>query len=338
MRIEDKVKVPIIQGGMGVGISLSKLAGSVASLGGIGTISAADIGFKEKDFFKNRKTANYRAIFQEVKKAKEISKGKGLIAMNIMYASFDYDEIVKKSIEAGVDLIISGAGLPLNLAELTKGKNVLIGPIVSSLRALRIILKRWKKVDKVPDLIIVEGPLAGGHLGFKDVNKAKSLREITKEILNFLKEENLQIKVFPAGGIRNKEEVQEFLSMGAYGVQVATPFIASYQCDAHENFKKEIIRARDEDLSIINSPVGMPARAIKNKFLYDIEKENIKKRNISCIRCIKTCDSINMKYCISEYLIKSVLGFEGLVFSGARIDQINKIRNVKEIIGDYFNI
>lgn len=336
MRLEDKIKIPLIQGGMGVGISLSHLAGAVAREGAIGTLSSADIGFKKEDFYKNSKRDNYIALEEEVKKAREISENKGLLAMNIMCAMNDYENIVKESIKAGIDIIISGAGLPLNLAEITRDEDILIAPIVSSLRALKIILKRWKNVDRIPDFIVIEGPLAGGHLGFKDVENSQSLEEIVEEVAEYLKENKLDIKIFAAGGIRTKEEVKILREKGAYGIQVATPFIATEECDAHIDFKMEIINSIEDDLEIIKSPVGMPARAIKNSFLKDIYNENINPRNINCINCIKTCDGKTMKYCITEYLIKSAEGKSGLVFSGAKIDGIDKIRNVKDVIGDYF--
>ncbi len=336
MKSLNNLKFPLIQGGMGVGISLSHLAGEVAKCGCMGTISAADIGFRKKDFFKNSKKNNYEELKAEIERAKKISEGEGLVAINIMYASEDYEGLVKKSAEFGIDAIVSGAGLPLNLAELTKDYNLLIAPVVSGLRALKIILKRWAKVNRLPDFIVIEGPLAGGHLGFKDPLNSESLLEITREIKIYLDQNSLDIKIFSAGGIRTKKEFEDLKEMGAYGIQVATPFIASYECDGSDEFKNTIISASDRDLEIINSPVGMPARAVRNRFLNDIYKKKIRPRNFPCIKCIKTCDGKTMKYCITEYLIKSARGQSGLVFSGGKIDGINKIRSVKEIIGDYF--
>lgn len=333
MSLENKIDIPLIQGGMGVGISLASLAGHVAKCGGIGTISAADIGYSRADFFETPQKANEIALREEVKKAKTISGGRGLIAVNIMYATAEYEDTVECAIEAGADIIVSGAGLPLNLAELNR-KRVMIAPVVSSLRALKIIIKRWMKQKTLPDFVIVEGPLAGGHLGFKDLN-AQPLEEISKDIVDYLAEEGLNIKVFAAGGIRSKSDFERLQRLGVFGIQIATPFIATEECDAHEHFKEAIVSSTDEDLKLIHSPVGMPARAIQNDFLNRLIVNGTLKRRQRCIRCLKTCDGKSMDFCISEQLIDACLGKGGLVFSGAHIDGIDEIRTVKEVIGDF---
>lgn len=328
----DKLSRPIIQGGMGVGISLGQLAGTVASQGAMGTISMADIGYGEEDFFRNPREANDRALQREVKKAREIAKGKGLIAVNIMVASRDYDHLVQSALENEIDAIVCGAGLPLSLAELV-GDRALIAPIVSSLRALKIILKKWSAVNRLPDFVVVEGPLAGGHLGFKDLEKAQTLEEIVREVAEYLQQENLSIPVFAGGGVRSKAQMEELQHLGAYGIQLGTPFILTKECDASLGFKEKIQHAKESDLEILHSPVGLLARGIRTDFIAN--KENYPKRSIPCVRCIKGCDSVSMDYCISDYLIRAVKGEDALVFSGSCIEQLREIKTVKDVLEEF---
>ncbi|MGO1580684.1 MAG: NAD(P)H-dependent flavin oxidoreductase [Peptoniphilaceae bacterium] len=327
--------IPIIQGGMGIGVSLSKLSGTVASLGGMGVISGVDPGYLSKDFSKNPIEANIKAIKEEIVRAKQIAKGKGIIAINIMKAINNYDLMVKASVDGGIDAIVSGAGMPLNLPDLVDEKT-LIAPIVSSQRALKIILKTWlKKYNRLCDFVVVEGPLAGGHLGFKseDIDKSK-LELILKEVVDYVKEIELKFKkkiyIFAAGGIRKSSDVKKLIDIGADGVQVGTPFITTKECDVSENFKMEIINSKDEDLKIINSPVGMPARAISNKFIKELEVEN--KKIETCRNCLKSCDPKKVAYCISASLADSAKGESGLIFSGYGINNIREITSVKSVI------
>ena len=265
IKVGDKVsKYPIIQGGMGVGVSLHKLAGAVSKEGGIGVISTADIGYKEEDFSQNPLKANLRAIGTEIKKAREIAGEDKILGVNIMVALKNYVEIVKECVKNKIDLIISGAGIPKDLPEYVKGTNTKIAPIVSSLRCLKIIFKHWiKKYDYVPDMIVIEGPEAGGHLGFskeelKEENKPK-LEDITKEIVQYIdeaqKEYGKEIPVIAAGGIWSHDDIEKFLSLGASGVQMATRFVATYECDASDEFKNAYLNAKSDDIKIINSPV-----------------------------------------------------------------------------------
>ena len=238
-------KIPIIQGGMGVGVSLSNLAGNVAKHGGIGVISAAHPGYMEDDFEKNTLEANLRGLHKHIKKAKEISLN-GIIGVNIMVAINNYAEHVKAAIAAGADLIISGAGLPLKLPEITKGSSIKIAPIVSSRKAAKVILNYWKKhSNRTADAVIVEGPEAGGHLGFKVNNLEKEIKNFDENILDiieevklFEKEFNTKIPVIVAGGVFSHEDVMKYLNLGANGVQVATRFVATEECDAHLNLRK----------------------------------------------------------------------------------------------------
>lgn len=334
-------KIPLIQGGMGIGVSLSNLAAAVANEGGIGTISGVQIGFREPDFLVNPIEANLRAIGTEIRKARE--KTRGIIAMNLMAAMNNYELYVKKAVEEKIDLIISGAGLPLSLPKLVKDSTTKIAPIVSSAKAAKIIINSWLKHDRLPDAIVVEGPLAGGHLGFKHEelieNKCKSLREITVEVKELVKsyesEYGVNIPVISAGGIRTRENIEELISAGADGVQLASIFVTTVECDAHENFKQSYVNAGDDDELIIKSPVGMPARAIRTNFLTEAINNgcgNIKK----CYQCMPKCNPSNIPYCISAGLINSVEGRDGLIFTGANIGAINKITTVKEVIDSLF--
>lgn len=334
-------KIPIIQGGMGVGVSLSGLAVAVANEGGIGTISAAQIGFREPDFATNPLEANLRAIGKEIKKARENTKG--IIAMNIMVATNGYDLYVKKAVEEKIDLIVSGAGLPLTLPKLVEGSTTKIAPIVSSVKAARVIVRSYLKHNRLPDAIVVEGPLAGGHLGFKiDEMLEKTyapLKEIVRDVKEYIttieNEHNVKIPVIAAGGIRTRQDIDELLEVGADGFQIASLFVATEECDAHDNFKLAYINATKDDEMIIKSPVGMPARAIRTDFLTNsLENGCTVKR---CYKCMPNCDPKTIPYCISEGLIDSVQGRDGLIFSGSNLESITKITTVKEVINNLLN-
>lgn len=340
LKIGDLVaKIPIIQGGMGVGVSLSNLAGNVAKHGAIGVISAAHPGYLEEDFETNTLSANIRGLIKHIKKAKEISSN-GIIGVNVMVAMNNYIEHVKTAIEAGADLIISGAGLPLNLPDITKGSSIKIAPIVSSSKAARIILTYWKKhFNKTADAVIVEGPLAGGHLGFKkdkideETNSFdKNVQSVIEEVKNFENEFNKTIPVVVAGGVFTHQDMIKYLNIGASGVQVATPFVATYECDAHINFKNAFVNCKKEDIELTISPVGMPGRAIKNKLTETLKTQKVK--ITKCYNCLIPCNPTSTPYCISSALIKAVKGDveNGLVFCGANAYRINKLSSVKEIL------
>lgn len=340
LKIGDLVaKIPIIQGGMGVGVSLSNLAGNVAKHGAIGVISAAHPGYLEEDFETNTLSANIRGLTKHIKKAKEISSN-GIIGVNVMVAMNNYIEHVKTAIEAGADLIISGAGLPLNLPDITKGSSIKIAPIVSSSKAARIILTYWKKhFNKTADAVIVEGPLAGGHLGFKkdkideETNSFdKNVQSVIEEVKNFENEFNKTIPVVVAGGVFTHQDMIKYLNIGASGVQVATPFVATYECDAHINFKNAFVNCKKEDIELTISPVGMPSRAIKNKLTETLKTQKVK--ITKCYNCLIPCNPTSTPYCISSALIKAVKGDveNGLVFCGANAYRINKLSSVKEIL------
>ncbi len=333
-------KIPIIQGGMGIGISLSGLASAVANEGGIGVIATAVIGMNEPDFARNYLEANIRALKREIRKARELTKG--IIGVNIMVALTNFGDMVRTAIEEGIDIIFSGAGLPLNLPEYLNEKvKTKLAPIVSSARAAAIIAKKWSdKFNRIPDAVVVEGPKAGGHLGFKldEINDPEhSLEKIVPEVINALKpfEEKYkkEIPVIAAGGIYTGQDIDKFLKLGAAGVQMATRFVTTHECDASEEFKKAYINASEKDMVIIKSPVGLPGRAIRNEFI-DQVSQGMRKPFKCPYHCLKTCDFKNSPYCISLALINAQRGNlqNGFAFAGANAYRANKIISVKELI------
>jgi len=345
MQIKNKVlDVPIIQGGMGVGVSLSSLAGAVAACGACGVISSVNAGYAEPDFEINPLKANLRALEYHIKKAKQTAKNSennGLVAVNIMTAVSHYEESCQTAVLAGADIIISGAGLPLNLPQFTRGTDTLAAPIVSSGRAAKIIMRSYKKhFDVYPDMFIIEGSMAGGHLGFSadDIahGKAQSNDEILSDILRVTEEEGVHIPVFVAGGVFDGNDMAHYIKKGATGVQIATRFIATDECDASDTFKQAVVSARKEDIRIIKSPVGMPARAIDSPLLKRLGKGEmfLAKKCNGCLTSCKKDDSI--PYCISRALIAAVKGDwnNGLFFAGSNADRVDRIMSVKELIDE----
>ncbi len=338
---EKKAKYPIIQGGMGVGVSFHKLAGAVSKEGGIGVISTANIGYQEPDFATHPQEANLRAIGSEIQKAREIAGEDKILAVNVMVALRNYTEIVKECVKQKIDLIISGAGIPKELPEYVIGSKTRIAPIVSSLRCCQLIVKHWiKKYDYVPDMIVIEGPEAGGHLGFKEEELAEGkrpkLEEITKEVVAYIhgieNEYHKKIPVISAGGIWDKKDIEKFLALGASGVQMATRFVTTKECDASDRFKQAYLDSKKEDIAIIQSPVGMLGRAIYNSFLQKVDEN--KCRPQKCYACIKTCQMATTPYCITQALINSVQGKldDGLIFCGSNVHRAKEIVSVHDLI------
>ena len=300
---QKRLTVPLIQGGMGVGVSLGNLAGHVAKCGAMGVISTAHPGYKEDDFESNHRQANIRALKKEILKAQKLSQGKGLVAINAMVALKDYEELINAALESKVDAIISGAGLPLRLPELVKDHDVLIAPIVSSGKACKVIIKHWlKKYQRTPDFIVIEGCQAGGHLGFKkedlENQTCQSLEEIFKDVEEIIENNKLNIPIFVAGGISQRSDVKHFFDLGVDGIQVATRFITTYECDAHIKYKEAFLKAHQEDIGFVSSPVGMPGRAMQNSFVKKTKKEKIPVKK--CYQCFIPCDIKNTPYCISR--------------------------------------
>lgn len=333
-------RVPIVQGGMGVGVSLSGLAGAVAANGGIGIISTAQIGFLEEGFDKNPAECNRQAIKKHVRMAKE-QVVDGLVGVNVMVALKDYEQHVRAAVEAGADIIISGAGLPVDLPGFVEGSDTKIAPIVSSEKAANVILALWdRKFHRTADILVIEGPKAGGHLGFTreqlaDIGALDYNTEIQKIIAaarSYGQKYGVYIPVMVAGGITDRNDVERVLALGADGVQVASRFVATMECDASETYKQAYIAAKETDVTIIQSPVGMPGRALNNRFIQRIrnEKESVKK----CYQCLAHCKPAEIPYCITKALIDAVLGDveNGLVFCGADVGKIHQMTTVKDLM------
>ncbi len=339
--IADKIaRVPIIQGGMGVGVSLAGLASAVANEGGIGVIAAAGIGMREKDFFTSYLEANIRALRAEIRKAKSLTKG--ILGLNIMVAFTNYGDLARTAIEEEIDVIFSGAGLPMNLPQfLTPGCKTRLVPIVSSARAAGLICKRWlARFDYLPDAIVVEGPMAGGHLGFApeqifdpDYALERLLPPVLDEVGQYEKQVGKTIPVVAAGGIYTGADIRRFLEMGASGVQLGTRFVATHECDADIAFKQKYIDAEPEDIIIIKSPVGMPGRAIRNQYTTDVAA-GMKKPFKCPYHCIVTCDYKDSPFCIAHALICAQRGNfrNGFAFAGANAHRVDRIVSVRELM------
>lgn len=335
-----KIKLPIIQGGMGIAISLSGLASAVANEGGVGVIAVAGLGMFEDDYRKRYVQANSNGLRKEIRKARELTKG--VLGVNIMVALTNFGELVKTSIEEGIDMIIAGAGLPLNLPEyLTEGSKTKLVPIVSSGRAAKILCGKWKdQYDYLPDAIVVEGPMAGGHLGFKrkqlddpDFALEKLLPSVLENVKLFEDKYNVRIPVIAAGGIFTGADIKKIMDMGASGVQMGTRFVTTHECDASEKFKQTYIDSKLEDMEIINSPVGMPGRAINSEFIRKVNEGE--KRPIKCpYHCLRTCNIETTPYCIVSALMNGRKGnfLNGYAFAGSNAYRTTEIVSVKELM------
>lgn len=340
---ELTARVPVIQGGMGVGISLSGLAGSVAACGGVGVISTAQIGYRDPEFEKDPIGTNLRVIGEEIRKARAIAKG-GILGVNIMVATKQYAEYVKAAVKSGIDLIISGAGLPMELPKLVAGSKTKIAPIVSTVKAARVICRFWDHhYQRMPDLVVIEGPKAGGHLGFSrkqleeftPVTYDQEIRGILAEVKKYADKYGKEIPVVVAGGIFTREDMLHAMELGADGVQMGTRFVTTWECDASEAYKQTYLHAKKEDIVIVDSPVGMPGRAIRNRFLEEKEsrRESIKK----CYQCIATCNPANTPYCITRALVHAAKGEtdEALLFCGENAWRCEKMEHVADIMAEF---
>lgn len=336
------LSLPIIQGGMGIGVSLGNLAGSVAAQGGMGVISTANPGYAHPDFWKNPAECNLEALRFHVQKAKQLAKGQGAVAINAMVATTRYAESVAAAIQSGVDAIISGAGLPLNLPAVEGAEQVALAPIVSGGRAITTICKLWdKRFGRVPDFVVVEGSEAGGHLGFSKEEvlngTAKPLKELVREVCQALEpwqqKYSRKIPVFAAGGVLDGADIAEMERSGATGAQIATRFIATEECDASEEYKQAMIRAKAEDVRIVQSPVGMPGRALASPLLERLAKAG-RIAPAHCANCLVPCQPAQTPYCITHALIEAVKGNweEGLFFCGSNVGKIQQMTTVPELM------
>ncbi|RUM67031.1 MAG: nitronate monooxygenase [Sulfurospirillum sp.] len=344
------IKHPIIQGGMGVGISWDKLAANVSKEGGLGIISSVGTGYYENQAFVDKEIAGkpYEALnFYSAKALKEIFKnarkicGDAPLGCNVLYAINDYGRVVRDACEAGADAIITGAGLPTNMPEFTQDfPDVALIPIVSSAKALKIICKRWtQRYNRLPDAVIVEGPKSGGHQGF--TYEQCFMEEYQLEnLIAPIKEEIAKWGDFPliaAGGIWDKSDIDKMLELGADGVQMGTRFIGTHECDAHENFKKVLLQTKEDDIQLLKSPVGYPARGVRTNLIKMVEK-----REGPAIKCISNCvapchrgeEAKVVGYCIADRLSDAYMGKEdtGLFFTGSNGYKINEIISVKELM------
>lgn len=340
-------RIPVVQGGMGVGISLSGLASAVANQGGVGVIAGAMIGMREPDVAKNPIEANVRALRNEIRKARELSSG--IIGVNIMVALTTFSQMVREAIESKVDIIFSGAGLPLDmprhLRELCEEKKeefkTKLVPIVSSGRAATVIAKKWlSRFGYLPDAYVVEGPKAGGHLGFKrdEITEPRhALEVLVPEVVEAVKPledaHGRAVPVIAAGGVYTGADIKKFLDLGAAGVQMGTRFVATHECDADERFKQSYLAAREEDVTIISSPVGMPGRALTNDFIR-AARDGLKKPFKCIFHCVSTCQQEKTPYCIAQALISAMRGNleRGFAFCGENVSRVNKIVSVRELM------
>ncbi|MEK7555205.1 MAG: nitronate monooxygenase family protein [Patescibacteria group bacterium] len=327
---------PIIQGGMGIRVSRSGLASAVANEGGIGIIAGVGLGKYEdwpgKEFIK----VNDDAFREEIRKARKMTNG--ILGVNLMVVLSNYQSLTRVAVEEEVDLIISGAGLPLDLPELIKGKDIKLAPIVSSARAFSIICKKWKRHhNKLPDAVVVEGLMAGGHIGFsyEDIlnETAPTLDKILLEVIEVAKSFDKQIPVIAAGGIFDGKDIARVLKLGASGVQMGTRFVCTNECDVHEKFKQAYLNVRKEDIVIIKSPVGMPGRVIRSKFVDEVAKGE-KTPFVCKFHCLKSCDPKTAPFCIAKALANAAEGNldEGFVFAGSNAYKCNEIVSVKDLM------
>ena len=348
MRIgTHELALPILQGGMGVGVSMGGLAGAVAARGGMGTISTADAGYQEPDFDQNPFEANLRALRQEIGKAKEIAKGAGLVAVNAMVATVQYADAVKTAVAAGVDAVVSGAGLPLDLPALVGDSDTAKAPIVSSPRAAKLILKTWdRKYHTTADFLVLEGKDAGGHLGFDEeqlkAGTCPTLEEllpgVLAEVRPYEEKYGHPIPVFAAGGVYTGADLARLTRLGAAGGQLATRFIATYECDASQGYKDVLLATKADDLTILHSPVGMPGRAVRTPLIEKLER-GLRQAPTHCSRCIKTCVPAQTPFCITHALIEAVKGNreEGLFFSGSNVERLDRMVHVRDIMDELMN-
>ncbi len=341
---ELEADIPIIQGGMGVGISLSGLASAVANEGGIGVISATGIGLFELDCDRNYRETNLKALGKEIRKAKE--KTNGIIGVNLLVALTDCYDLAQVAADEGADILFLGAGLPLKMPEKLfddrPGKGpIKIVPIVSSGRAAKIIFKYWaRNYNRLPDAVVVEGPRAGGHIGFKKEqlnNPEYSLEKLVPEVISAIKpyeqQFSVNVPVIAAGGIYTGADIRKFINLGAQGVQMGTRFVATDECDASLKFKEEYVKCKEDDIIIIDSPVGLPGRTIRNEFLDDVAA-GVKKPFKCPWKCLHTCDFVNAPYCIAIALVQAQKGNfqDGFSFAGTNAYKIEKIVPVNELI------
>lgn len=335
---ELRIQAPVVQGGMGIGISMSGLASAVANEGGVGVISAAGVGVLAGG--SGELPEDRTALRAEIAKAR--AKTKGVLGVNIMVALTNFEEMARTAMGEKIDVIFAGAGLPLKLPEFRpEGCKTKLVPIVSSARAADQIARWWfKRFQYIPDAFVVEGPKAGGHLGFHpeqigdpDYRLEKIIPEVVAAVKPYEKTAGRNIPVIAAGGIFTGEDIYRFLRLGASAVQMATRFVATEECDADLRFKEAFVNCREEDIKIIKSPVGMPGRAIQNDFLTSAA-EGGKKPKTCPYHCISSCRQEKGAYCITAALVNACRGDlkSGFVFIGANGGRVHEITTVHKLM------
>ena len=320
-----ELKFPVIQGGMGIRISLGKLAKACMNSGIVATISAAQVGFLNKNFKKDPLGENKKALTEEINEIRRTNPD-GVLGVNLMHAINDYDKYASFLATQEIDFIVSGAGLPVDLPEYIKGTKVKGAFIISSARAARLLLKSWdRRYQYMPEFIVCEGPLAGGHLGFSkedfESGNVESLKDIvtsTKEIIKPFEEKyGIHIPVIAAGGVHDGHDMADMLKVGADGVQMATRFIATHECDASDEYKDMIINSKEEDIVRVESPAGLPGRAIRNYLTKYLETRKMKVSY--CVNCLKTCKKVGIPYCIqNNWVIAQVEIIQDLFLLGQK--------------------
>lgn len=343
--------LPILQGGMGIGVSLDGLAGAVAACGGMGTISSAFPGLHEPDFAADPKGASLRALEKQVRRAKEMANGAGLVAVNVMVATTQYADSVRTALRAGADAIVCGAGLPRDLPKLAAEvpeSDAALAPIVSSGRAAALICKLWERAGRLPDFVVLEGPQAGGHLGFtpdeaRDAGEdstvlSRLLADVREALTPFREKCGRDIPIFVGGGVKNGGEMAELVKQGAAGAQFATRFITTRECDADMAYKQALLDAEKDDAVIVKSPVGMPGRALRSPLIRRVE-EGLQPKPDRCIRCLTPCDPAKAPYCISKALLAAVRGDweNGLFFCGANVGEKKALTTVQQEMDQIMN-
>ena len=339
LKIGDiELSPPVIQGGMGVRVSGANLAAAVANEGCAGIIACVGLGDFEGRPREEALKINDDAVRESIRAARRMSDG--VIGVNIMAVLSNYENLVRVAVEEKIDLIISGAGLPLDLPKLVPDENIKLLPIVSSARALKLICRRWRnKYNRLPDAVVVEGTKAGGHLGFsyKEIQdpKTPSLEEIVSDVIKIANSQDRPFPVIAAGGVFDGADIARFLKLGASGVQMATRFVCTDECDVNENFKQAYLDAQKEDLCIIKSPVGLPGRVVRNDFVDKINA-GATLPNKCGYRCLKTCKPKTTPYCIADVLIKAADGKldESFVFAGTNAYRCEKIVPVRELVAE----
>lgn len=321
---------------MGVRVSKANLAAAVANEGCAGVIASVGLGGYEKhapgiDFMALERLA----LRDEIRKARRMTQG--VIGVNAMVALTDYESLVRVCAAEKVDMIISGAGLPLHLPAYTAGTDIQLIPVISSARSLKIIHKKWMKdFNRCPDAVIIEGTQAGGHLGYsleQIEQNTPTLEETLADVLQFTRQLPVPVPVIVAGGIFTGQDMAHYLKLGAAGVQMATRFVCTEECDVDSKFKQAYLDAGPEDITLIKSPVGLPGRVIRNAFVEKISRGETMPFRCK-YQCLRTCDPSTAPYCIAEVLAKASEGNmdEAFAFAGSNAWRCNDIVSVKTLI------